>query len=133
MGKTLFAKIWDKHVVKSIPDGPSVLYIDKHFIHEVTSPQAFKGIENRGLKVFRPGQVVATVDHNVPTINQHLPIKEELSRLQVQMLKENCKNHNIEFYGLGHPYQGIVHIIGPAQQLTHHNIGRRKRFQLNLQ
>src|SRR6188474_3200040 len=93
-GATLFDKIWDKHVVKTIPDGPSVLYIDKHFIHEVTSPQAFKGIENRGLKVLRPSQVVATVDHNVPTIDQHLPIKEELSRLQVQMLKENCKNHN---------------------------------------
>ncbi len=118
MGKTLFAKIWDNHVVRSIPDGPSVLYIDKHFIHEVTSPQAFKGIENRGLKVFRPRQVVATADHNVPTINQHLPIKEELSRLQVQMLKENCKNHDIEFYGLGHPYQGIVHIIGPELGIT---------------
>jgi 3-isopropylmalate/(R)-2-methylmalate dehydratase large subunit len=118
MGKTLFDKIWDKHVVKSIPQGPSVLYIDKHFIHEVTSPQAFKGIENRGLKVLRPKQVVATVDHNVPTINQHLPIKDELSRLQVQMLKENCKNHDIELYGLGHPYQGIVHIIGPELGIT---------------
>lgn len=118
MGKTLFDKIWDNHVVKSIPQGPSVLYIDKHFIHEVTSPQAFKGIENRGLKVLRPKQVVATVDHNVPTIDQHLPIKEELSRLQVQMLKENCKNHVIEFYGLGHPFQGIVHIIGPELGIT---------------
>ncbi|MEO6455941.1 MAG: 3-isopropylmalate dehydratase large subunit [Ginsengibacter sp.] len=118
MGKTLFDKIWDKHVVKSIPEGPSVLYIDKHFIHEVTSPQAFKGLENRGLKVFRPKQVVATVDHNVPTIDQHLPIKEELSRLQVQMLKENCKNHDIEFYGLGHPFQGIVHVIGPELGIT---------------
>ena len=118
MGKTLFDKIWDKHVVQKIEDGPSVLYIDKHFIHEVTSPQAFKGIENRGLKVFRPQQVVATADHNVPTLNQHLPIKDELSRLQVQQLIENCKNHDIELYGLGHPFQGIVHVIGPELGIT---------------
>ncbi len=118
MGKTLFDKIWDKHVVQKIEEGPSVLYIDKHFIHEVTSPQAFKGIENRGLKVFRPQQVVATADHNVPTLNQHLPIKDEFSRLQVQQLIENCKKHNIELYGLGHPFQGIVHVIGPELGIT---------------
>jgi len=118
MPKTLFDKIWEKHVVKEVPDGPSVLYIDKHFIHEVTSPQAFKGIENRGLKVFRPQQVVATADHNVPTIQQHLPIKDELSRKQVQQLVENCRQHNIELYGLGHPFQGIVHVIGPELGIT---------------
>ena len=118
MAKTLFDKIWDKHVVQKIADGPSVLYIDKHFIHEVTSPQAFAGIEKRGLKVFRPQQVVATADHNVPTLNQHLPIKDELSRLQVQQLIENCKKHNIELYGLGHPFQGIVHVIGPELGIT---------------
>lgn len=118
MGKTLFEKIWDNHVVRSIPDGPSVLYIDKHFIHEVTSPQAFAGIEKRGLKVFRPKQVVATADHNVPTINQHLPIKDQLSRMQVDQLIENCKKHDIELYGLGHPYQGIVHVIGPELGIT---------------
>jgi 3-isopropylmalate/(R)-2-methylmalate dehydratase large subunit len=118
MSKTLFEKIWDKHVVKTIDGGPSVLYIDRHFIHEVTSPQAFKGIENRGLKVFRPQQVVATADHNVPTINQHLPIKDELSRLQVNQLIENCKKHDIELYGLGHPFQGIVHVIGPELGIT---------------
>ncbi len=118
MAKTLFEKIWDKHVVKTISGGPSVLYIDKHFIHEVTSPQAFKGIEKRGLKVFRPQQVVATADHNVPTINQHLPIKDELSRIQVQQLIENCKKHHIELYGLGHPFQGIVHVIGPELGIT---------------
>ncbi|HTQ63532.1 MAG TPA: 3-isopropylmalate dehydratase large subunit [Puia sp.] len=118
MPKTLFEKIWDKHVVKTIEGGPSVLYIDKHFIHEVTSPQAFKGLQQRGLKVFRPGQVVATADHNVPTINQHLPIKEELSRIQVQTLKENCEKFGIELYGLGHPYQGIVHVIGPELGIT---------------
>ena len=118
MAKTLFDKIWDKHVVKTIADGPSVLYIDKHFIHEVTSPQAFKAIEMRGLKVLRPEKTVATADHNVPTIDQHLPIKEELSRIQVQQLKENCANHDIELYGLGHPFQGIVHVIGPELGIT---------------
>lgn len=118
MAKTLFEKIWDKHVVKQIDGGPSVLYIDKHFIHEVTSPQAFKGIEKRGLSVFRPDQVVATADHNVPTLNQHLPIKDELSRIQVQQLIENCKKHHIELYGLGHPFQGIVHVIGPELGIT---------------
>jgi 3-isopropylmalate/(R)-2-methylmalate dehydratase large subunit len=118
VGKTLFDKIWEKHIVKTISDGPSVLYIDKHFIHEVTSPQAFKGLEKRGLKVFRPGQVVATADHNVPTINQHLPIADLLSRNQVQQLIENCKNHGIELYGLGHPFQGIVHVIGPELGIT---------------
>ena len=118
MGNTLFDKIWDSHVVKTIADGPSVLYIDKHFIHEVTSPQAFKGIENRGLKVFRPHQVVATADHNVPTVDQHLPIRDELSRRQVQQLIENCAKHDIELYGLGHAYQGIVHVIGPELGIT---------------
>jgi len=118
MSKTLFDKIWEKHVVKTIPNGPAVLYIDRHFIHEVTSPQAFKGIENRGVPVFRPQQVVATADHNVPTANQHLPIRDELSRMQVNKLIENCKNHHIELYGLGHPFQGIVHVIGPELGIT---------------
>jgi 3-isopropylmalate/(R)-2-methylmalate dehydratase large subunit len=118
MGKTLFDKIWEKHLVKSIPDGPDVIYIDKHFIHEVTSPQAFAGIEKRGLRILRPGKIVATADHNVPTIDQHLPIKDRLSRLQVDQLIENCKKHRIKLYGLGHPYQGIVHVIGPELGIT---------------
>jgi 3-isopropylmalate/(R)-2-methylmalate dehydratase large subunit len=118
MAKTLFEKIWDNHIVKTIDDGPSVLYIDRHLIHEVTSPQAFAGIEKRGLQIFRPKQIVATADHNVPTLDQHLPIKEELSRLQVDTLIKNCANHNIELYGLGHPYQGIVHVIGPELGIT---------------
>jgi homoaconitase/3-isopropylmalate dehydratase large subunit len=116
--KTLFEKIWDKHIVKTIADGPSVLYIDKHFIHEVTSPQAFTGLQKRGLNVFRPKQVVATADHNVPTLNQHLPIKEELSRKQVEALITNCAEQGIELYGLGHPFQGIVHVIGPELGIT---------------
>ena len=118
MGKTLFEKIWDRHVVKQIDGGPAVLYIDKHFIHEVTSPQAFQGLEKRGMKVFRPQQVVATADHNVPTLNQHLPIKDTLSRNQVQQLIENCAKNDIELYGLGHPFQGIVHVIGPELGIT---------------
>jgi 3-isopropylmalate/(R)-2-methylmalate dehydratase large subunit len=118
MSKTLFEKIWDNHVVKTITNGPAVLYIDKHLIHEVTSPQAFAGLNKRGMKVFRPKQVVATADHNVPTINQHLPIKETLSRLQVEALQKNCAEHGIELYGLGHPYQGIVHVIGPELGIT---------------
>ncbi len=118
MATTLFDKIWNKHVVKTIPQGPAVLYIDKHFIHEVTSPQAFSGIEKRGLKVLRPKQVVATADHNVPTVNQHLPIADELSKLQVQQLIDNCKNHDIDLFGLGHKYQGIVHVIGPELGFT---------------
>lgn len=118
MSKTLFEKIWNNHVVKTITNGPAVLYIDKHLIHEVTSPQAFAGLNKRGIKVFRPKQVVATADHNVPTINQHLPIKETLSRLQVEALQKNCTEHGIELYGLGHPYQGIVHVIGPELGIT---------------
>ncbi len=118
MGNTLFGKIWDKHVVKQIEDGPSVLYIDKHFIHEVTSPQAFSGIEKRGAKLFRPNQIVATADHNVPTINQHLPIADQLSRFQVDTLIDNCKKHGVTLYGLGHEHQGIVHVIGPELGIT---------------
>ncbi|MEJ8820241.1 3-isopropylmalate dehydratase large subunit [Lacibacter sp. H407] len=118
MAKSLFEKIWERHVVKTIEGGPSVLYIDTHFIHEVTSPQAFNGLNKRGIKVFRPKQTVATADHNVPTLNQHLPIKEELSRKQVEALIKNCGEHGVELYGLGHPYQGIVHVIGPELGIT---------------
>jgi 3-isopropylmalate/(R)-2-methylmalate dehydratase large subunit len=118
MGTTIFDKIWQKHVVTTIDGGPSVIYIDSHLIHEVTSPQAFKGLSKRGIPVFRPKQVVATADHNVPTLNQHLPIAEELSRKQVDALKINCANFGIELYGLGHPYQGIVHVIGPELGIT---------------
>ena len=118
MGNTLFEKIWNKHIIKTIEHGPSVMYIDKHFIHEVTSPQAFNGLNKRGIQVFRPKQTVATADHNVPTINQHLPIKEELGRKQVEALINNCAAHGVELYGLGHPFQGIVHVIGPELGIT---------------
>jgi 3-isopropylmalate/(R)-2-methylmalate dehydratase large subunit len=116
--KTLFDKIWDAHVVHTVKDGPDVLYIDQHMIHEVTSPQAFTGLKNRGLKVFRPEKTLATADHNIPTKNQDMPIRDELSRLQVEKLAENCKENNITLYGLGHPYNGIVHVIGPELGIT---------------
>ncbi|MCD6355081.1 MAG: 3-isopropylmalate dehydratase large subunit [Prolixibacteraceae bacterium] len=116
--KTLFDKIWDAHVVKQIKDGPNVLYIDRHFIHEVTSPVAFLGLKNRGLRVFRPEKTTATPDHNVPTINQHLSIKDELSRNQVEMLRKNCTEYGIKLHDLGTNGHGVVHIIGPEMGLT---------------
>lgn len=116
--KTLFDKIWDAHVVKEVEGGPNVLYIDRHFIHEVTSPVAFLGLKNRGLKVFRPEKTTATPDHNVPTINQHLSIKDELSRHQLEMLKSNCAEHGIVHHDLGTEGNGVVHIIGPEMGLT---------------
>ncbi len=118
MGKTLFDKIWDAHVVHQIKEGPDVLYIDKHLIHEVTSPVAFVGLDRRGLNVFRPENTVATPDHNVPTINQDLPIKDKLSAMQVDKLTQNTQKHGITLYGLNHPYQGVVHVVGPELGIT---------------
>ena len=118
MAKTLFDKVWDAHVVKSLEGGIDVLYIDRHLIHEVTSPQAFSELENRGLELFRKDQMVATPDHNVPTKDQHLPIQEALSKHQVDTLLANCAKHNVTLYGLGHPFQGIVHVIGPELGIT---------------
>ncbi len=115
---TLFDKIWNAHIVKEIDGGLVALYIDKHLIHEVTSPQAFAGIEKRGLQIFRPQQIVATADHNVPTLNQHLPIQDQLGKLQVDTLIQNCAKHGIELYGLENPRQGIVHVIGPELGIT---------------
>lgn len=115
---TLFDKIWQKHIVTSVEGGMNVLYIDRHLIHEVTSPQAFDGLRARNIPVARPKQIVATADHNVPTINQHLPIIEPLSRFQVDTLTKNCNEFGVELYGLGHDYQGIVHVIGPELGIT---------------
>lgn len=116
--KTLFDKIWDAHVVKKKEGYPDVLFIDRHFIHEVTSPQAFDGLRKRNIPVFNTKRTTATADHNVPTKDQHLPIKEVLSRHQVETLRKNCLEFGIELYDLGHPFQGIVHIIGPELGLT---------------
>ncbi|PKV62906.1 3-isopropylmalate dehydratase large subunit [Pontibacter ramchanderi] len=118
MGKTLFDKIWDAHVVRSIPGGLGVFYIDRHLIHEVTSPQAFDELEARQLSLHNPAQIVATADHNVPTRNQHLPIQDQLSRFQVDKLTSNCEKYGVELFGLGHPNQGIVHVIGPELGIT---------------
>ena len=116
--KTLFDKIWDGHVVRSIEGGPDVLYIDRHYIHEVTSPQAFNGLKERSINVFRPENTVATADHNIPTKNQHLPIRDELSRNQVETLSKNCSKYGITLYGLNNDKNGIVHVIGPELGYT---------------
>ncbi|MCM4155583.1 3-isopropylmalate dehydratase large subunit [Gramella sp. AN32] len=118
MKKTLFDKIWDAHIVESIPNGPDILYIDKHLIHEVTSPQAFNELKERDVPVFRPDKIVATADHNTPTENQHLPVKDLLSRKQLKELTQNCEENNITLYGLGHPYNGIVHVMAPELGIT---------------
>ena len=116
--RTLFDKVWDAHVVSQVENGPQVVYIDKHLIHEVTSPQAFAELEARNIPVFRPDQIVATADHNVPTVNQDQPVRDPLSKQQLEQLAINCEKNNITFYGLGHPYQGIVHIIAPELGVT---------------
>ncbi len=113
VSKTLFDKIWDHHVVQARVGYPDVLYIDRHFIHEVTSPQAFDGLRSRKIGVARPQQTIATADHNVPTQDQHLPITDPLSRFQVETLQKNCREFGLELFGLGHQKQGIVHVIGP--------------------
>ena len=118
MGKTLFDKVWDAHVVSNIENGPQILYIDKHLIHEVTSPQAFNELKERGIPIYRPSQTVATADHNIPTLNQDKPVKDELSRKQLQQLSENCKANNITLYELGHKYNGIVHVMAPELGIT---------------
>ncbi len=118
MKKTIFEKIWENHIVFQKEGYPAVLYIDAHLIHEVTSPQAFDGLRIRGIPVARTDRTWGTADHNVPTKHQDLPIKELLSRKQVEMLTQNCKEFDVRLYGLGHPYQGIVHIIGPELGIT---------------
>ncbi|WP_139920474.1 3-isopropylmalate dehydratase large subunit [Hymenobacter sp. DG01] len=118
MAKTLFDKIWDAHVVREVAGGLTVFYIDRHLIHEVTSPQAFEELTARGLTLRRPEQIVATADHNVPTRHQDQPIQDPLSRSQVDKLTENCAKFGVELYGLGHQYQGIVHVIGPELGIT---------------
>lgn len=118
MKKTLFEKVWDSHVVTTIGENQEVIYIDRHYIHEVTSPQAFEGLRKRGLPLHSVEKTIATADHNVPTINQHLPIADKLSKYQVDMLIKNCEEFGVELYGLGHPYQGIVHVIGPELGIT---------------
>ena len=116
--KTLFDKIWDAHVVSKMEEGPTQLYIDRHFCHEVTSPQAFAGLRQRGLSVFRPQQTTLTADHNIPTQNQNKPIADVTSRNQVDTLTQNAKEFGLTYFGLGHSKNGIVHVVGPENGLT---------------
>ncbi len=116
--KTLFDKVWDSHVVHQIKNGPDVLFIDRHMVHEVTSPVAFLGLKNRGIRVLHPEKTFATADHNTPTINQHLPVKDPLSANQLKMLEENANEYGISYWGLGHEKNGIVHVVGPEYGIT---------------
>jgi 3-isopropylmalate/(R)-2-methylmalate dehydratase large subunit len=118
MGKTLFEKIWDAHVVRQLPDGTVILYIDRHLVHEVTSPQAFEGMRIAGRQVRRPDLSFATMDHNVPTTEDRFNIEDPISRAQVEALQTNCQDFDITLFGLGHARQGIVHMIGPELGLT---------------
>lgn len=118
MGKTLFDKIWDKHVVTTVAGGPTQLYIDRHYCHEVTSPQAFQGLRNRNLKVMRPAKTYCIPDHNVPTINQEEPIEDLVSRNQVETLIKNANEFGLTLYDLGHAKNGVIHVVGPENGLT---------------
>ena len=118
MSKTLFEKIWDSHVIAEEKDGPSLLYIDRHLVHEVTSPQAFEGLRLNKRKVRRPDLTIATEDHNVPTSNRSLPIVDQISSIQIKTLEKNCKDFGIQLFGIGSPNQGIVHVIGPQLGIT---------------
>ena len=118
MSNTLFDKVWDSHVVHQITGGPDVLFIDRHLVHEVTSPVAFLGLKNRGVQVMSPERTFATADHNTPTINQHLPVADPLSAKQLKALEENAAAHGISYWGLGHEKNGIVHVVGPEYGIT---------------
>ena len=118
MKQTLFDKVWDSHIIESIKNGPDVLFIDRHMIHEVTSPVAFLGLKNRKIPVLYPERTFATADHNTPTVNQHLPVADPLSRNQLKALEENAKAHGISYWGLGHKKNGIVHVVGPEYGIT---------------
>lgn len=118
MGKTLFDKIWDAHTVTDIPGGPTQLYIDRHYCHEVTSPQAFDGLRSRGLRVRRPDRTFSTPDHNIPTVNQDRPIADPVSARQVDTLLKNAREFGITLFPLGDEHNGIIHVMGPENGLT---------------
>ncbi len=115
---TILDKIWRDHLVIDEPGSPAVLYIDLHLIHEVTSPQAFSGLRDRGLTVRRPGQTVATVDHSVPTTPLHIPISDQMAAHQIATLEQNCADFGIPLLGMDSPQRGIVHVVGPELGLT---------------
>ena len=115
---TLFDKIWDKHVVQIVEDGPTQLYIDRLYCHEVTSPQAFAGLKARGLKCFRPQQIICMPDHNTPTHDQDKPIEDPVSKKQVDMLSQNCEYFGLTHFSMNTPDNGIVHVVGPEKGLS---------------
>src|SRR5215467_8955152 len=117
MSKTLFEKIWTSHIVTE-EEGRSLIYIDRHLVHEVTSPQAFEGLRIKNRSVRRPNLTFATMDQNVPTSNRSLPLVDNISAMQMQALKQNCKEFGITLYDMNNPNQGIVHVIGPELGLT---------------
>ena len=116
--KTLFDKIWDAHVVTTVEDGPTQLYIDRLFCHEVTSPQAFAGLRARGIECLRPEKIICMPDHNTPTINQEKPIEDPISKTQVDTLTKNATDFGLTHYGMMHPKNGIIHVVGPERGLT---------------
>jgi len=118
MGKTLFEKIWESHTVSEKQNEPSLIYIDRHLVHEVTSPQAFDGLRMNNRKVRRPDLTIATMDHNVPTDDRSLPILDQTSAIQIQTLEKNCKDFGIKLFDIDSPNQGIVHVIGPQLGIT---------------
>ncbi len=118
MTKTLFEKIWDSHVVVQQTDSPSILYIDLHLVHEVTSPQAFTGLRQRGLKIRRPERTVATMDHSIPTTPLNVPIADALAAAQIKQMEVNAAEFGITLHGMSSPNRGIVHVIGPELGLT---------------
>src|SRR5256884_4052431 len=118
MPRTLFEKVWDAHVVRAAPSEPSLLYIDLHLIHEVTSPQAFDGLRAAGRAVRRPDLTIATVDHNVPTTDRNLPIADPIAAKQIETLRHNCGEFGIKLFDIDSNEQGIVHVIGPELGIT---------------
>ena len=118
MSGTLFDKIWNNHIVKTIEGGPDVLFIDRQYMHEVTSPAAFENIRRRGIKPLMPERITAICDHNIPTHNHLRPVQDPLSEAQISALERNTKDFNIPFFGLDHPYNGILHVVGPELGLT---------------
>ena len=118
MSQTLYDKIWNEHVVHQQDDGTTLLYVDRHLVHEVTSPQAFEGLRLANRKVRKPNLTLAVADHNVPTNNRSSGIDDEESKIQVEALEKNCKDFGIQLFGMQDKRQGIVHIIGPEQGFT---------------
>src|SRR5512133_2947093 len=113
MPKTLFEKVWNAHIVTEQPDTPAILYIDLHLVHEVTSPQAFTGLRQRGLKVRRPERTLATMDHSIPTTPLDVPIADAMAAAQIKQMEANAAEVGITLHGMTSPHRGIVHVIGP--------------------